>query len=112
VQSPSLNRDIARYKSYTAKQLIQYPDKHKLKQILEQPAFYKKAHKNDRGYQFRQEGVHPELIQGDEMIKQKIKYIHHNLVKRGYIDKTEPWRYFSAGDYLGQVGLLKVYRQW
>jgi hypothetical protein len=39
-----------------------------VKQILEQLAFYKKAHKNDRAYQFWQEGVHPELIQNDEAI--------------------------------------------
>ena len=112
VQSPSLDRDIARYKSYTAKQLIQYLSKHQVKQILDQLAFYKKAHKNDRAYQFWQEGVHPELIQGDEMMKQKIEYIHHNPVKRGYVDKAEHWRYSSARDYLGQEGLLKVCRQW
>ena len=83
-----------------------------MRQILEQLAFYKKAHKNDRAYQFWQEGVHPELIQNDEMMRQKIDYIHLNSVKRGYIDKAEHWRYSSARDYLGQQGLLEVCTQW
>ena len=106
LQSPALDRDIARYKSYTARQLIQYLDQHNIRQILEQLAFYKKAHKNDRAYQFWQEGVHPEWIQSDEMMKKKIDYIHHNPVKRGYVDQAEYWRYSSARDYAGQSGLL------
>jgi REP element-mobilizing transposase RayT len=112
VQSKALDRDIARYKSYTAKRIIQYLTKNNVKQILEQLAFYKKAHKHDRVYQFWQEGVHPELIQGDDMMKQKIDYIHFNPVKRGYVDKAEHWRYSSARDYLGQQGLLEVCSQW
>jgi REP element-mobilizing transposase RayT len=112
VQSKSLDRDIARYKSYTAKKMIQYLSEKGVQQILEQLAFYKKAHKNDRAYQFWQEGVHPELIQGDEMMRQKIEYIHNNPVKRGYVDNAEHWRYSSARDYLGQQGLLEVCKQW
>ena len=112
LQSKALDRDLARYKSYTAKQLIQYLDKNNIRQILEQLAFYKKAHKKDRGYQFWQEGVHPELIQGDKMMQQKIDYIHQNPVKRGYVDKAEHWRYSSARNYLGQAGLLEVCTCW
>jgi len=75
-------------------------------------AFYKKAHKNDRAYQLWQEGVHPELIQGVDMMRQKIEYIHQNPVKRGYVDEAVHWRYSSARDYIGTQGLLEVYRQW
>jgi len=112
VQSKAVDRDIARYKSYTAKKIIQYLSEHNVSQILEQLAFYKKAHKNDRAYQFWQEGVHAELIQNEKMMKQKVDYIHHNPVKRGYVDNAEHWRYSSARDYLGQQGLLEVCRQW
>jgi len=74
--------------------------------------FYKKAHKDDRAYQFWQEGVHPELIQGEEMMRQKVEYIHQNPVKRGYVDEATHWRYSSARDYTGAQGLLEVCRQW
>ncbi|EGR0636796.1 transposase [Vibrio vulnificus] len=112
LQSKALDHDIARLKSWTAKNLIQYLAENNVRQILDQLAFYKKAHKSDRAYQFWQEGVHPELIQGEDMMRQKIEYIHQNPVKRGYVDEAVHWRYSSARDYLGQQGLLEVCKQW
>jgi len=79
---------------------------------LEQLAFYKKAHKGDRVYQFWQEGVHPELVQGEYMMRQKIEYIHQNPVKRGYVDEAVHWRYSSARDYAGLSSLLEVCTAW
>ena len=111
-QSDQLDKDIARFKSYTAKHLIQFLSKNNIKIILDQLAFYKKAHKSDRTYQFWQEGVHPEWIQHDDIMKQKVEYIHYNPVKRGYVDKAEHWRYSSARNYLGMEGLLDVVTQW
>ncbi len=107
-QSNQLDKDIARFKSYTASQLLFYLKKHKVETILDQLAFYKKEHKFDRNYQFWQEGVHPKLISNVDMLFQKIDYIHHNPVKRGYVDEAEHWRYSSAGVYAGQRGLLDV----
>ncbi len=112
IQSKSLDRDIARLKSYTAKQLIIYLANNNVKQILDQLAFYKKAHKGDRAYQFWQEDVHPEWIQNDEMMRQKIDYIHHNPVKRGYVDEAVHWRYSSARNYAGYDGLMEVCCAW
>lgn len=111
-QSKRLDSDMARLKSYTSRQLLSYLQKENVKTILDQLAFYKKAHKSEREYQFWQEGVHPELIQSEEMMRQKIDYIHHNPVKRGYVDVAEHWRYSSARDYAGQDGLLKVACCW
>jgi len=79
---------------------------------LEQLAFYKKTHKTDRAYQFWQEGVHPEWIQNEEMMRQKIAYIHRNPVERGYVDQAEHRRYSSARNYQGMDGLLEVCKQW
>ncbi len=112
VQSEQLDRDIARFKSYTAKQLIAYLSENKVSQILEQLAFYKKVHKKDNAYQFWQEGCHPEWIQNNEMMQQKVDYIHQNPVKRGYVDLPEHWRYSSARNYLGQLGMIEVCKDW
>ena len=111
-QSSELDRDMTRFKSFTARQLIKWLTERNAKTVLDQLAFYKRAHKGDRTYQVWQEGVHPELIQGEEMMRQKVDYIHQNPVKRGYVDKAEHWRYSSARDYLGRDGLLKVIRLW
>ncbi len=114
-QSDRIDRDMARFKSFTAKELIRYLRSHAgawERGVLEQLAFYKKAHKADRSYQFWQEGVHPEYIQNDDMMRQKVEYIHQNPVKRGYVDSPEHWRYSSARNYLGLEGLLEVHTQW
>ena len=111
-QSEDLRRDIGRFKSYTAKQVLAYLVENRVSTVLDQLAFYKKAHKRDRSYQFWQEGVHPELIQGDGMMRQKIEYIHNNPVVRGYVDEPEHWRYSSARDYAGRDGLLDVCQDW
>ena len=111
-QSQQLDKDIARLKSFTAKQLLAYLNEKNAKTILEQLAFYKKAHKDDRTYQFWQEGVHPELIQSDDMMKQKIDYIHNNPIKRGYVDIAVHWRNSSARNYEGQQGMLEVTQAW
>ena len=112
VQSEQLGNDLARLKSYTARQLITYLKQHRVTAILDQLAFYKKAHKDDRDYQFWQEGIHPEMIQNESMMKQKIEYIHQNPVKRGYVDCAKHWRYSSARDYEGEEGLIDICKSW
>jgi putative transposase len=56
--------------------------------------------------------VHPEWIQNEEMMRQKIEYIHQNPVERGYVDLAEHWRYSSARNYQGMSGLLAIDRRW
>jgi len=46
-----------------------------------------------------QEGLEAKLIQNDVTMRSKIEYIHHNPVKRGYVDNATHWRYSSARDY-------------
>lgn len=58
------------------------------------------------------EGLQPKLIQSNAMMISKINYIHHNPVKRGYIDLPSHWRYSSARDYEGISGLVEIERFW
>ena len=74
--------------------------------------FREKAHKIDREFQLWQEGIKPKLIQGEQMMRDRIDYIHNNPVKRGYVDEPHHWKYSSARDYLGIRGLLEVERIW
>jgi len=103
---------MAKFKRYTARQLLNLLQKENVKTILDQLTFYKKAHKTDREYQVWQEGSQPKLIQSDAMMISKINYIHQNPVKRGYVDEAAHWRYSSARDYEGRCGLLEIERFW
>ena len=48
------------------------------------------------------------IIQSDAMMIAKISYIHHNPVKRGYVDEAKHWRYSSVRDYEGIDGLIEM----
>ena len=111
-QSDDIAQTMAKFKRHTARQLIKLLENEKVRTILDQLAFYKKAHKSDRTYQVWQEGLQPKLMQTDAMMIGKIKYIHHNPIKRGYVDEAKHWRYSSARDYEGVDGLLEVERFW
>jgi putative transposase len=111
-RSEKLDRDMARFKSHTARQIINYLKLNNVHIILEQLAFYKKPNKSESQYQFWQEGVHPEQIISDEMMRTKVEYIHNNPVNRGYVDLPEHWRYSSARNYIGEPGMLDVCKQW
>jgi REP element-mobilizing transposase RayT len=100
------------FKSFTAKALLKLLQEENVQTLLKQFQFYKKAHKSDKTYQLWQEGYQPKLMQTDAMMISKIKYIHENPVKRGYVDEAIHWRYSSARDYEGISGLIEVEKLW
>ena len=108
----NLGREIASFKSFTARKCIDYYKENGNKTILKQLSIYKLRHRKDRDYQFWQEGVHPKRIQDREMMRQKIEYIHQNPVRRGYIDYPEHWRCSSARNYSGVCGVIDVCKDW
>ena len=110
--SSDISKSMQKFKSFTAKEILQLLQTKGVKTILEQLAFYKKAHKTTTQYQLWQEGIQPKLIENEEMMINKIEYIHNNPVKRGYVEKAEHWRYSSARDYASKEGLLEVERLW
>ena len=111
-ESSDLQKDMQRFKSYTARRVIDYLVEVKANTLLEQFNFYKKAHKDQTEHQLWQEGVHAELIQGEAMMRQKLEYIHNNPVKRGYVEVPEHWRYSSARNYAGEKELIEVVTEW
>lgn len=110
--SDDLAKEVGDFNSFTARCLIDLLQKAGAKTLLEQLAYRKLKHKADRDYQFWQEGSHPQQIAGDDMMWQKIEYIHNNPVKRGFVDDPLHWRYSSARNYAGIPGLIEVSTDW
>ena len=106
--SDDIGKSMKKFKAFTAKEILKLLQRENVTTILEQLAFYKKAHKKDATYQLWQEGIQPKLIVNDKMMIDRINYIHNNPLKRGYIDEAKHWRYSSARDYEGVDGLLDV----
>jgi REP element-mobilizing transposase RayT len=112
LQAPDLRQQVHDFKAFTAKEILRYLEQNKAHKILEQLSFFKKSHKTDSNYQLWEEGSHPQLIQNEEMLRQKLDYIHLNPVKRGYVEDAVHWRYSSARNYEGHAGLIPIYTEW
>ena len=107
-QAPDLAKCVQSFKSYTARQMLDYLTQQGAAATLRQFSFAKRAHKQDREHQIWQEGSHAELDCSEAVMQQKLDYIHQNPVKRGYVDLPEHWRYSSARTYAGQTGLVEI----
>ena len=99
-EAQELGRTIQLFKSFTARELLQWAEATGREWLLNQWHFYKKQYKIESKHQIWQEGSHPQLIQGETMLLQKAHYIHDNPVRRGYVDVPEHWRYSSARNYV------------
>lgn len=111
-RSEDLGRDVQRFKSYSAKEILHYLQAENAARLLRQLALFKRSHKTESTYQVWEEGSHPQIIAGEEVLRQKLDYIHQDPVKRGYVDLPEHWRYSSARNYAGQEGLIGVRKSW
>jgi REP element-mobilizing transposase RayT len=59
-------------------------------------------------YKFWQNEYHPVELFYNEMMDQKLEYIHENPVKEGIVESPEEYLYSSARDYAGRKGLLEI----
>ena len=111
-QADNLPKTWANFKSFSARKIIALLEQNHARPLLKRMAFAFKAKQADRHYQFWQEGSHPQVIEHDVVMRQKLDYIHNNPVKRGYVDLPEHWRWSSARNYKGQEGVMTVDRAW
>ena len=103
-----LDVTIKEFKSYTARDIIQLATSEGKDWLLNQFKYYKAKHKKESQYQVWQEGFHPQLVSSEEMLRQKVEYIHDNPVRAGLVERAEDWVYSSAKNYLGQGGVLEI----
>jgi REP element-mobilizing transposase RayT len=110
--APELADVMQRFKSFTARRIIDYLESQSAHTLLEQLHYFKLRHKTESEHQLWQEGNHPQQIHDDAMMWQKLEYAHNNPVRRGYVDDPLHWRYSSARNYAGQQGLIEVCTDW
>jgi len=110
--APQLPAAMQSFKSFTARRLIDLLEQRSAEVLLRQLRAHKLRHKTQSSYQVWQEGSKPKQIQNDEMMWQKLEYIHDNPVKRGYVNDPLHWRCSSARNYARQSGLIEVITDW
>ncbi len=109
---PELSRRVGEFKSFTATSILKKMQINGAKTLLQELRFYKLKHKVDQLHQLWQEGSHPQIIESDKVMWQKIEYIHNNPLRRGFVDDPIHWRYSSARNYASMPGLLDVCVDW
>ena len=108
LSAPDLPRVMADLKRHTARRLIELLDAEKAEWLSNQLRYHRVSHKTESEHQVWQEGYHPQSIPTDEIMLQKLEYLHNNPVKRGLVASPEHWRYSSAHEWLpGATPLLR-----
>jgi putative transposase len=108
VASERLSEIIKEFKSYTAREIVRLARQDKKSWLLSQLQFHKPDHKTDSRHQVWQEGFHPQQIFSEEVLHQKVDYLHHNPVRAGLVARAEDWFYSSARSYAGLPGALEI----
>jgi len=108
VSGQNLSQTMKEFKSFTATEIIKVSRQDNRQWLLNQLEFYKKKHKNNSTHQVWQEGFHPKQMTSDEMLSQKVDYIHYNPVEAGFVKKAEDWIYSSASNYILGKGVIEI----
>jgi REP element-mobilizing transposase RayT len=100
VAAPELVRVLADLKRHTARRLVEQLEAERCDWLLRQLRYERAPNKTESQHQVWQEGSHPQAIMSDEMVLQKLEYLHNNPVKRGLVASPEHWCYSSAHEWL------------
>ncbi|PCI98262.1 MAG: transposase [Flavobacteriales bacterium] len=102
-------RDLKRHTSKEITKAIENNQQESRKEWM--LGIFKKAgtyNSNNKKYQFWRQDNKPIEVFTNEVIDQKINYIHNNPVVEGYVEQAEDYVYSSAKNYASEVGLIDV----
>ncbi len=112
-EGKKLEDTIRDLKSYTSRHIRKYiehsPHESRKEWLLwmMQRAGSKKS--NNKDFQFWQQHNHPIELNTNEVLQQRVDYIHNNPVEAGFVENAGDWIYSSARDYEGKKGLIDIY---
>jgi REP element-mobilizing transposase RayT len=101
------------YKQYTSRKITETLRQRGKVQIL---SLFKSAAKHagrSNQYKVWQSSSHPQLMDYDEKLFQKTEYIHHNPVRKGFVEDPENWAYSSARNYISNgASIIEIQKLW
>lgn len=104
--------DVVRdFKSFTSKKIlheIEHGTESRKDWLLHMFAFKAKYNKRNEKYQLWVQENHPEGLESNAFIEQKLNYIHQNPVRAGLVEEPWHYKYSSAADYSGGKGLIEI----
>jgi len=102
-------RDMKKFTASKLVQAIEREPESRREWMLKLFAQAGRMNSNNTNYQLWQQDKHPIACGSQDILRQKMNYIHNNPVRAGFVDKEEDWIYSSAGDYrIGRKGLIEM----
>jgi putative transposase len=102
-------RDLKKFTANTILKSIQTDPESRRDWLMYLFKYFGKKDGSDREHQFWQSDNHPIALWSQEVIWQKLDYIHLNPVRAGMVSKPQDYVYSSAGDYYeNRKGLLDI----
>lgn len=108
----ALVRDM---KKFTSKQIIKAvtvnPEESRKEWMLNIFRYAGTGNKNNKDFQFWKQDYHPVELSTNELLEQRLQYLHENPVRSGLVWEAWHYKYSSAIDYYTtEKGLLKIER--
>ena len=108
VSGQDVNAAIISFKKFTGRQIVEYLRENGRSGMLRELSFAMRKEGSSRQHQVWQSGFHPQAIAGEDMLRQKLDYMHANPVRSGHVDEPTDWRNSSARNYAGMEGVLEI----
>jgi hypothetical protein len=68
-----------------------------------------KKNTRNKDFQFWQQHNHPVELNTNEIMDNRLNYVHNNPIEAGFVSKPEDWIWSSAREYAGErSGLLEL----
>ncbi len=97
------------FKSYTSRhlrmQITFNPKKSRKKWLLSIMEHTGNENSHNKDWQLWQQDNHPIELSTNQIVDQKLQYLHYNPVVAGFVESPDHWRYSSATDYYGGKGM-------
>ena len=115
----SSNNDVSAiirdFKRFTSRELLKViVDQNESRKEWMLKLFKEEAEKVKRVHQYKlwRDGFHPVVLDTNEKIDERLKYIHENPIKQGLVAVEEHWVNSSVHDYNGEKGEVEVECLW
>ncbi len=101
-----ITRDFKRFTSENITKMLRTAGNGRLLSFFAEAARFDKKGNESKIWQA---GSHPEAIETGRFFDQKLRYIHENPVRKGFVKNAEDWLYSSARNYcLHDDSVIKI----
>jgi REP element-mobilizing transposase RayT len=104
----SIIRDLKKFTAHKIINEMKEISESRREWILKKFVFAGKRLRRISGYKFWKDDNHAILLDNNELIDQKLEYIHHNPIAAMLVDRPQHYVFSSARDYYGERGLVEI----